>query len=109
MIDPAQVASAAPKAPKGAIGGLTGLLIALAEVALSAPEEAAGGALRESGHGHPPDAVCNNCPICQLSVRLAQIDPHVVADLATVARDLVVGLAGSMAAATRDRVGQSPD
>lgn len=105
MTDPAQVGSAAPEAPLGAIGGLTRLLVALAEVALSTPEEAAGGAAEGVGYRHAPDAVCRNCPICQLSLRLQQIDPHVISDLAAVARDLVVGLAGSMAAATSDRVG----
>lgn len=106
MTDPAQVSPAAPKAPSGVITGLTGLVIAMAEAALSTPGQATERAEDGSEHRHAHEVVCQNCPICRLAVRLEQIDPHVVTDLADVARDLLVGLAASMAAATRDRTGE---
>jgi hypothetical protein len=108
MTDPAQVGSAAPRVPTGVFGGLTGLVAALIETAMTPPEHFAADTGGSAHHDHARDAVCRHCPICALSIQAERLDPKVVTDLATVARDLLVGLAGSMAAAKQDRTGD-PD
>ena len=56
-----------------------------------------------------PQAVCDNCPICQAAALLDQVDPQVVAELTEVARGLVAGLGSALASAAEQRMPSGHD
>ncbi len=76
---------------------------------LNPPDEAA----EQSDDAQPrpkvPQAVCDNCPICQGAATVDSINPLVLNELTEIARSLIagVGAALSQAAETRIAVGRS--
>ncbi|MCU0283847.1 MAG: hypothetical protein MUD13_08105 [Candidatus Nanopelagicales bacterium] len=52
-----------------------------------------------------PQAVCDNCPICQGAATLDQVNPDVVHELADLARGVVLGLGSALSSAADQRLG----
>ncbi|MGB7979496.1 MAG: hypothetical protein WCF36_01745 [Candidatus Nanopelagicales bacterium] len=50
-----------------------------------------------------PQSVCDSCPICQGAATLDQVNPQVIADVAEVARSVILGLGSALAAAAENR------
>jgi hypothetical protein len=51
-----------------------------------------------------PQAVCDNCPICQGAATLDQVNPDVVHELAELARTVMVGFGSALGSAAEQRL-----
>jgi hypothetical protein len=51
-----------------------------------------------------PQSVCDSCPICQGAATLDQVNPDAIAELVSVARDLIGGIGSALASAADQRL-----